>query len=76
MWICESIFARKKRWLIIAGIATTIPPAVLYSATEIPLANISTSCPSLVNELKSSTIPIIVPNKPSNGATVEIIANI
>ena len=56
-----------------AGTATTIPPAVLYKATEIPLAKIATSWPLDVNELNNSTIPTIVPNKPNKGATVEIV---
>ncbi len=53
-----------------------MPPAVLYKATEIPRANWATSWPVAVNAPNSSTMPITVPSRPSNGLTVAMVPSV
>ena len=57
----------------VAGIAVIKPSIVVTSASEIPFAIVFGSpVPNKVIAWKVFIIPVIVPNKPSKGATTEI----
>ena len=57
----------------VAGMAVIKPSIVVTNASEIPFAIVLGSpVPNKVIAWKVFIIPVIVPNKPSNGATTEI----
>ena len=65
------------RYAITAGMATSIPPAVVISACDTPAASMVGSCiaPSVMAK-KDEIIPSTVPKRPNNGAIAPMVPSI